>query len=234
MIEQVAAVSFTASSSGAENFSIDLGAEGSFKLINAMTFFALNTDATVIWGFSPTPDGLSDVTVVGVNAPGYTNVIDNNELATVIDNQSMTGTIHRYLRFSITQDAGDQFNVYVTYYSFAGFTNPPISILSGSITPNNFALINYATSPHLQVVKSIWISAPMGITTPVQGDVFITQTPAIGSGAYLGTNRLTGSCANAVSGSLSFWIPSTAISAQILNVDGSGGAMTYYVTSVGR
>ena len=229
MIEKVAAVSFTGSGSGIQLFSVDLGAEGSFKLIRAMTFFGVDTDFSITWGFSAAPDG--GMTTVGVNAPNYSNTIENNVLIKVVDENSMVGTNHRYMLFSLSLDSSDQVGIYIAYYSFEGFTNPNVSIQSGTIAPNSFEVINYATSPQLQVVKSIWLSAPLEVSPPVFGNVFIAQVPAVGSGAYIGSVNLQGSCASAVYG---LWLPNNNLSLQISNDSASPAGLTYYVTSIGR
>lgn len=227
MIEKIQIINFEQSTGTAENFSISLGNEGSFKLIRSMIITSDTESSTVVWGFSATPDGVDDVDIVGVN--GLNGPLWAGVPNSVIDNTSMTGTTHAYMRFSVTHAIGAVLELVITYYSFEGLTSPTTSIVTGSIDAANSATITYGTSPQLEIIKSLWVSP--SLTGVVTGSIQLVNASGQSNVNLINLNNR---CANAIPSSFGIWIPDNTTSILIGNADTSTSAMTYYLTGIGR
>jgi len=225
MIEQIQIADFTLSST-TQVFSINLQNEGAFKLIRGMTFYVANAGVTLSWGFSATSSAVT--TVVGVNAPGVSPSFPGLVTSKVVTNDSMVGTTNAYLCFSITGTVGNTVQVVVTYYDFNGFANPTHSLLSGNVAISGSASLVYGTTPKLEVIKSLWLSAPEGQTINYE----IAIVAGINSRVAEGT--IVSSSSNVLPASLGIWLPNNTYSISVINMGTSTAAVNYYLTGIGR
>jgi len=227
MIEKIQIANFLQTVFSAQNFSINIGNEGSFKLIRSII---VNTDAgsaSFVWGFSASSDGTETIDVAGVN--GVNGPVTANTPTNIVDDTSMIGTNHAYAIFTVTQQIESTLDVIISYYSFQGLTPPSTNILNGTIAVSASQPIQYGTTPKLEVVKSLWISPALG--GAVSGTVELVSESGQSSVSIINLNN---KCGNMIPSSYGIWLPDNTQRIIIENSDSSNTPMTYYFTGIGR